>query len=158
MRFLSILLTLIMCVFIFSGCTSKEVPPVNEISLSLKEFSSDAVNWASLDKTSIKTYFGIPDDSIKSFSGYINSSEERFDMIAIFEYEDKQTRKNILEAITLLTQQMSDNYKLANMSEVSKISAPSVAEIGNTIIFCVMDSQSKVTDYLENELDAEIIL
>lgn len=157
MRFLCVFMALIMCVSIFTGCSSKEVPPVNTISLSLKELAPETVSWTSLDNTSIKTYFGIPNGDIKSFSGYINSSEERFDMIAVFEYEDKQTQKAILEAVASLTQQMSDNYKLANMSEVSKISSPIVAEIGNTIIFCVMGSQSKVTDYLENELNAEII-
>ncbi len=157
MRFFSVLLTLIMCFCIFSGCASKEVPPVNEISLSLKELSSDAVNWASLDKTSIKTYFGMSNENIKAFSGYINSSEERFDMIAVFEYEDKHTRQAVLDSIVSLTQQMSDNYKLANVSEASKITTPSVAEIDNVIIFCVMDSRSEINDYLENELNAKII-
>ena len=97
------------------------------------------------------------DESIKNFSGYINSSEERFDMIAVFEYEDKHTRQAVLDSIVSLTKQMSDNYKLANLSEASKITAPSVAEIGDIIIFCVMDNRSKITDYLENELDAKII-
>lgn len=157
MRFLSILMTLIMCVFIFVGCSTTEVPPADEISVSLKELAPETVNWTSLDESSIKTYFGIPDDSIKAFSGYISSSEERFDMIAVFEYEDKQTRKAVLDAITSLTKQMSDNYKLANKNEVAKITTPNVAEMGNTIIFCVMDSGDKVNDYLENELDAKII-
>lgn len=146
-----------MCFCVFSGCATKEVPPVNEISLSLKELSPDTVNWASLDKKSIKTYFGMSDENIKAFSGYINSSEERFDMIAVLEYEDKQTRKTVLDSIASLTKQMSNNYKLANVSEVLKISSPRVAEIGNTIIFCVMDNQSKVIKYLENELNAKII-
>ena len=157
MRFFSVLLTLIMCFCIFSGCTSKEIPAVNDISASIKKLAPETVSWASLDKSSIKTYFGIPDDDIKAFSGYISSSEERFDMIAVFEYEDKQTRKAVLDSIISLTKQMSDNYKLANISEVSKITAPNIAEVGNIIIFCVMDGQSKVTDYLENELDAKII-
>lgn len=146
-----------MCFCIFTGCASKEVPPVNEISLSLKELSSDAVSWASLDKTSIKTYFGMSDENIKAFSGYINSSEERFDMIAVFEYEDKHTRQVVLDSIVSLTQQMSENYKLANLNEASKITAPSVAEINNVIIFCVMDSLSEINNYLENELNAKII-
>lgn len=146
-----------MCFCILSGCASKEAPPVSEISLSLKELSSSAVNWTSLDKTSIKTYFGLSDENIKSFSGYINSSEERFDMIAVFEYADKHTRQAILDSIVSLTQQMSDNYRLANVSEASKITAPNVAEVDNIIIFCVMDNRSKITNYLENELDAEII-
>ena len=150
-------MTLIMCVFIFVGCSTTEVPPADEISVSLKELAPETVNWTSLDESSIKTYFGIPDDSIKAFSGYISSSEERFDMIAVFEYEDKQTRKAVLDAITSLTKQMSDNYKLANKNEVAKITTPNVAEMGNTIIFCVMDSGDKVNDYLENELDAKII-
>ena len=157
MRFLCVLLTLILCVFIFVGCQTKEIPSANNISESLKELSPKSVNWVLLDDTSIATYFGISDKKIKSFSGYISSSEERFDMIAVFEYEDKQTRQIILDSIVSLTKQMSDNYKLANKIEVAKITAPCIAETDNTIIFCVLDNYSTVNDYIKNQLDAKII-
>ncbi|MBQ1186234.1 MAG: DUF4358 domain-containing protein [Clostridia bacterium] len=157
MKILNVILSLVFCLFILAGCGESEAPNTMEISNSIKSLSAETVVWTALDKTSFEPYFGITEKGITEFSGFINSSEEKFDMIAVFKYEDSDTRDAILDGFYSLTRQMSDNYRIANENEVTKISEPIIAECGNTIILCIMDSGTKVNNYLENELNAEII-
>lgn len=158
LKIFSTILSLVLCLVVLAGCNnSTDIPSATEISNSIKSLSSDTVDWASLDNSSIPTYFGIPRDNITDFCGYINSSEEKFDMIAVFKFNDTKTREDVIGGISSLIQQMSDSYSLANANEVKKITMPIVAELDNTVILCIMDANSKVDDYILNELKAKTL-
>lgn len=157
MKIISIVLSLALCLLILAGCGNSEAPNANEIANTIKTYSAETVNWTSLDKTSFEPYFGITGNGVSQFCGFINNSEEKFDMIAVFTYDNDETRQTILDGIYSLSRQMSDNYRIANANEATKITEPLIAELDNTIIVCIMDTPSKALNYIESELKATII-
>lgn len=154
MKIISVVLTLVFCLVIVAGCGGKETPGALEISNSIKSFSADTVNWTPLDKESLEPYFGLSKDGISQFSGYINGSDEAFDIIAVFKYEDADTREKIINGIYSLSNQMGQNFRIANENEITE---PLIAETDDTIILCIMDKGEKAKGYIENELNATII-
>ncbi len=151
------LLSLILCLCLAAGCAAQGSLSATDIADELKSYSADTVSWAELDRTKISTYFGFTDQDITDFKGYVNVAEEKFDMIAVFGFDDEKTEEMILSGIGTMTLQMSENYKLANESISGKINGKTLAKTDSAVILCIMDQNKKVTEYLENEVGAEII-
>lgn len=157
MRFFKTVLSILLCICLFAGCGSAEKLDAKDIAEEVKKLSSDTVSWVVLDKTKMSTYFGISDESISDFAGYVNDAEEHFDMIAVFKFKDKNTRDNILSGISIMATQMSKSYSLANVSEATKINNRIIAETKDMIILCIMDKQDKITKYLTDNIGAKLI-
>ncbi|MEE0928232.1 MAG: DUF4358 domain-containing protein [Acutalibacteraceae bacterium] len=157
MRGLIKILALLLCLCLLAGCGSDSRLTAKEIADELKTFSADTVSWTELGRSKISTYFGFSDENITGFKGYINDAEEKFDMIAVFGFEDETTKAEILSGISDMTTQMSENYKLANESVAGKIISKTLAQTDHFVILCIMDQNKKVTEYLQNEVKAEII-
>lgn len=146
-----------LCICILAGCGSSDGTSAQDIADRLKGFSPDTVCWTELDRTKISTYFGFGDQNISGFKGYLNEAEDKFDMIAVFSFDDDGSREDILKGINSMSEQMSDTYRLANKSVADKINSKIVAETKGTVILCIMDKNNKVTEYLTKELNADII-
>lgn len=157
MRFFKTVLSIMLCICLFAGCGSADKLSAKDIADEIKNLSSDTVSWVTLDKSKISTYFGISDEHISDFTGYLNDAEEHFDMIAVFRFENADIREDIIAGINTMTAQISESYKLANISEATKINNRTIAETANTVILCIMDKQDKITKYLTDDLGAEII-
>lgn len=156
-RFFKKIIPLILCLCLFVGCSGREKLSANDIADEIKSLSSDLITWISLDKSQMSTYFSIQDDTVIHFAGYINDSENKFDIIAVFKFENQDARTQIISEINKTATQMSDNYKLANENEAQKISNHIIAQTNDTIIFCVLDNQKPITEYLTSEVKAEIL-
>lgn len=158
MKFLKILLSLLLIISVFAGCSSRDkLPSPEEIAGQLKSYSAETVNWAKLDKTKISSYFGFTDENISEFAGFVNDSEEFFDIIAVFKLENKDAKDEVLDGISFVAKNADNAFKIANKSVSDKISNKIVAETDDLIILCIMDNYSQISKYLTDDLDAKII-
>lgn len=129
-----------------------------EVAEGLKNLAAPTVNWVNLDQTKISTYFGFSDDILSDFSGYLNSAEENFDIIAVFVFENDKDKDKIMKGISSIVTQMSESYNLANKTIADKINSYVVAEKKDTIIFYVMETNDKISNFITDEVDAKIII
>ncbi len=157
MRIFKCILSILLCICLLSGCSSTSDMSAKEIAEELKSFSASTISWIELDKSKISTYFGFTDEKISDFKGYLNSAEENFDMIAVFRFEDKAAREDIMKGIDMMTKQMSDTYNLANKSISDKINGHVIAELNDTVILCIMETSEKVMSFITEDVGAKII-
>lgn len=158
MKILKILLSLLLVVIIFSGCSARdELPSATQIAIDLKAYSADTVIWAELDKTKISSYFGFTDENISEFSGFVNDSEELFDIVAVFKLKDPSAKQEVLSGINFIVENTDNTFRIANKSVSDKIANKIVAETDDLIILCIMDNYSQISKYLTDVLDAKII-
>lgn len=158
MKFLKTLLCLLFVILLLAGCSkNKPLPSVQDVAGNLKSLSSDAVVWAELDITKISSYFGITDHNISEFAGFVNNSEEFFDIIAVFKLKTEDAKEDVINGISFIAKNADNTFKIANKSVSDKISNKIVAEKDDLIILCIMDNYSQVSKYLTDELGAKII-
>lgn len=158
MKFLKILLILILVISLLAGCNSQgELPSTNEIAITLKSYSADTVNWAKLDKTKISSYFGFKGENIEEFSGYVNDSEEFFDIIAVFKLKNPEAKEEVMDGINFITKSADNAFRIANKSVSDKIANKIIAEKDDLIILCIIDNYSQISKYLTDTLEAKII-
>lgn len=158
MKFLKILLILLLVTSLLAGCGDKgDLPSTNEIASTLKSYSADTVKWAELDKSKISAYFGFKGENIEEFSGYVNDSEEFFDIIAVFKLKNPEETQEVLDGISFITKSADNAFKIANKSVSDKIANKIVAQKDNLLILCIIDNYSQISKYLTDTLDAQII-
>ncbi len=157
MRIFKSILSILLCFCVLAGCSSKSQPSAKDIADGLKSLSASTISWIELDKSKISTYFGFTDEKITDFKGYLNSAEENFDMIAVFKFEDKEVREDIMKGIGTMTQQMSETYNLANKSISDKINSHIIAERDGTVILCIMGANEKISSFITEDVGAKVI-
>lgn len=158
MKFLKITLILFLCLSLFAGCSAKsEQYSTLEIAQQLKSYSADTVSWAELNKTKISAYFGFADDNIEEFKGYVNNSEEYFDIIAVFKLKNPDAKNEVIKGISFMSKTADSIYKIANKSVSDKINNRIIAEKDDLIILCIMDNYGQISKYLTDVLKAKII-
>ncbi len=158
MKLFRIILSLVLFITLLAGCGSQaQLPSANELAEALKGFSSSSVNWVELDKTKTNSYFGFTDENLLAFKGYINDSEEHFDIVAVFKLEDMGKKKEIYDGIAQLTSNAGANYRIASENEYNKINGHVIAEKEDFIILCIMDNYERIKKYLTEEIGAEIM-
>ena len=159
MRLLKCLFIILVCLLIPTACHDNTVTlSPTEIANSVKAFSDESVEWTTLTENSVSNHFGFSADKLESFTGYISASEERYDMIAVFEYEDEKIKSEIIKGIDFLLAEAEQNYKAASINQYEKITHKIVAQKDKTIILCITDQTEKVSKYLTEDLLAQIIL
>lgn len=158
MKFLKITLILLLCLSLLAGCSAKgEQPSTLEIAQQLKSYSADTVSWAELNKTKISAYFGFADDNIEEFKGYVNDSEEYFDIIAVFKLKNPDTKDEVIKGISFMSKTANNIYRITNKSVSDKINSRIIAEKDDLIILCIMDNYGQISKYLTDVLKAKII-
>ncbi len=159
MRLLKCLFIICLCLLIPVGCQDNTLTlSPTEIADNIKAFSDDSIEWTTLEEDSVSNHFGFSDEILESFIGYISTSEERYDIIAVFEYDDDEVKAEIIKGIDFHIDAAEQSYKAASVNEYEKITHKIVAQKDKMIILCITDSEEKVTKYLKEELSAEIIL
>ncbi len=159
MRLLKCLIIICVCLLIPVGCHYDTVSfSPTEIANNIKAFSDDSVEWTTLGEDSVSNHFGFQGDKLKSFTGYISTSEERYDIIAIFEYDEEEIKSEIIKGIDFLLAEAQQNYKAASINQYEKITHKIVAQKDKMIILCITDQTEKVSKYLTEDLLAQIIL
>ena len=159
MRFLKCLFIICICLLVPVGCQDDTVLlSPNEIADNIKAFSDDSVEWTTLEEDSVSNHFGFSADKLESFIGYISSSEERYDIIAVFEYDNDDVKTEIIKGIDFQIAAAEQNYKAASVNEYEKITHQIVAQKDKIIILCITDQTEKVSKYLTEDLGAQIIL
>ena len=146
---------LLLCIFLLAGCGHRdEAPTVSKIAEDLIALSSDDITWVEISSAKISSYFGFDSEKVEDFKGYINDSEENYDIIAVF---DTENRNDVITGINLLVADRENTYKVASENVFSKISQKVIAEKDDIIILCITDNYSKTRKYISEELDAKII-
>ena len=159
LRLLKNLFIICLCLLITAGCQNDVVSfSPAEIANSIKAFSDDSVEWTTLEEDSVSNHFGFSADKLESFIGYISSSEERYDIIAIFEYDNDDVKTEIIKGIDFQIAVAEQNYKAASVNEYEKITHKIVAQKDKIIILCITDQTEKVSKFLTEDLGAQIIL
>ena len=158
MKSIKTALALLLCLLFLVGCAShKEIAKPDKIASELKSYSRESANWVEIEKDKLSSYFGFSDEILSDFSVHINSSEEYFDIIAVFKLADPDMKEEIIKGINFLSTYTEANYKIASEAQSDKIVNKIVAEAGDTIILCVIDNYSQIKTYLTDQLDAKIL-
>lgn len=158
MKLLKSAAALMLCLLLLAGCGSSEaIAEPSEIAAQLKSYSSESANWVEIEKTKLSSYFGFSEEILSDFSVHINSSEEYFDMIAVFKLSDTSSRDDVMKGISFMATNTEANYKIASEAQSDKITNKIVAEVRDTVILCVIDNYSQIKEYLTEELGADIL-
>ena len=157
MKILNIIITFMLSFCLLSGCSTADKPSAEEVAYELKALTSNSINWSELDNNKMSTYFQLENSEVENFKGYINSAEERFDMIAVFSFSDQKAKKSVLEAVEATTRDMSENYKLANGNEATKISNRLLAETDDLVILCIIDQNDSLKKYLTDNIGVKLL-
>lgn len=153
MKITKISAVILALLLLFAGCGSGGNSAA-DIADEIKSISPANVSWVDMDRSHIPTFFGLSSEEIGDFKGYINSSEERFDLIAVFAYTSAEEKALILEGAESLSAQMSENYSLVNSEEAEKIRNMPIYETKSFIIICITDNNDEIKAYLQNSLKA----
>ncbi|MBO5873080.1 MAG: DUF4358 domain-containing protein [Clostridia bacterium] len=158
MKLIKTALTFLLCLLFLVGCSSqKNIDNPDKIAAELKTYSNENANWVEIDKDKLSAYFGFNGEILSDFSVHINSSEEYFDIIAVFKLSDPSGKEEIIKGINFLSTYTEANYKIASDAQTNKISNKIVAEADDTIILCVIDNYGPIKTYLTKQLDAKIL-
>ncbi len=159
---MKLLKTVALClalILLLVGCgEGKQVDSPDKIALQLKSYASESADWTEIKEDKLASYFGFGGELLDDFSVYINSSEEYFDVIAVFKISDKDNREEVIKGINFMATTSGANYALASEAQSKKITDKVVAEVEDTLILCIIDNYSQIKPYLTEELGAEIIL
>lgn len=143
---------LLLCVFlVFSllfGCSSKKEYTLNEITDTLKDFSSD-VSWNQLNGEQLSSYFQFGKDKTDGFSVYVNASEEHFDIIAAVKPSSPSVRDEIIRGLSFAKSNALDNYRSNNESEYKKIIDAPLVEVDGILILVIMDNYEAIEKYFK---------
>lgn len=158
MKLFKKVLLMVLCLLMLSGCgNASQTPDVSEIADRLKGYSPETISWTQLKKDDVPAYFGFGKEVLADFTGYISTSEEYFDIIAVFKLEEQQAREDVIKGVSLLVNASESNYKMVSDAQHSKILNKIIAEKDDIIILCVVDNYSLISKYLEEDLGAEIL-
>lgn len=157
MKIFKTIVVFLLCFCLLTGCSSTDKQSAEEVAEKLKELSGDTVSWSELDSSKMSSYFQLEEGDVNEFKGYINNSEERFDMIAVFSFKKEENKKAVLGAVESTLRMMNENYRLANGDEAAKISGRLLAETDNLIILCITDQNDSIKTYLTEEIKAKLI-
>ncbi len=153
---ISILLCLLLCLLIPVGCESEEETTTTaaEVANELKTLATEDITWIEINDTKLSSYFGFGPETVDEFKGFINDSEDAYDIIAVFKTKNRQ---EVIKGINLLVSEQENTYKVASENVFIKISKKLIAEKDDMIVLCIVDSYDKTTKYLTETLKAEII-
>ena len=153
-RVICVILCLLLCLSLPSCKEKEELPATAEIADSLKELSSKDITWVEISSNKLSSYFGFGADTVEEFKGYINDSEDAYDIIAVFRSENRQ---EVIKGINLLVSEQESTYRVASENVFAKISGKLIAEKQDVIVLCIMDNYEKAKKYFTDTLKAEII-
>lgn len=153
-RVICVILCLLLCLSLPSCKEKEELPTTAEIADSLKELSSKDITWVEISSNKLSSYFGFGAETVEEFKGYINDSEDAYDIIAVFRSENRQ---EVIKGINLLVSEQESTYKVASENVFAKISGKLIAEKQDVIVLCIMDNYEKAKKYFTDTLKAEII-
>ncbi|MBQ9768661.1 MAG: DUF4358 domain-containing protein [Clostridia bacterium] len=153
-RVICVILCLLLCLSLPSCKEKEELPTTAEIADSLKELSSTDITWVEISSNKLSSYFGFGADTVEEFKGYINDSEDAYDIIAVFRSENRQ---EVIKGINLLVSEQESTYRVASENVFAKISGKLIAEKQDVIVLCIMDNYEKAKKYFTDTLKAEII-
>ena len=153
-RVICVILCLLLCLSLPSCKEKEELPTTAEIADSIKELSSKDITWVEISSNKLSSYFGFGADTVEEFKGYINDSEDAYDIIAVFRSENRQ---EVIKGINLLVSEQESTYKVASENVFAKISGKLIAEKQDVIVLCIMDNYEKAKKYFTDTLKAEII-
>lgn len=153
-RAVCVILCLLLCLSLPSCKEKEELPTTAEIADSLKELSSKDITWVEISSNKLSSYFGFGAETVEEFKGYINDSEDAYDIIAVFRSENRQ---EVIKGINLLVSEQESTYRVASENVFAKISGKLIAEKQDVIVLCIMDNYEKAKKYFTDTLKAEII-
>ncbi len=154
-KVLSVLLCIAICLLLPVACGEKQQnPTAAEIADEIQTLSPEDITWVEISSNKLSSYFGFGPDSVDEFKGYINDSEDSYDIIAVFKTENRQ---EVITGINLLVAEQETTYKVASENVFTKISGKLIAEKDDLIVFCIVDGYDKVSKYLTETLKAKII-
>ena len=153
-RAICVILCLLLCLLLPS-CKEKEaLPTTAEITDELRAISSKDITWVEISSNKLSSYFGFGAETVEEFKGYINDSEDAYDIIAVFKTENRQ---EVIKGINLLVAEQENTYKVASENVFLKINKKLIAEKDDLIIFLIVDGYDQESKYLTETLKAKII-
>ena len=153
-RAVCVVLCLLLCLLLPSCKEKEKLPATAEIADELKGLSSEDITWVEISSNKLSSYFGFGADTVEEFKGYINDSEDAYDIIAVFKSENRQ---EVIKGINLLVAGQENTYKVASENVFTKISGKLIAEKQDLIVLCIIDNYEKAKKYFTDTLQAEII-
>ena len=153
-RAVCVVLCLLLCLLLPSCKEKEKLPTTAEIADELKGLSSEDITWVEISSNKLSSYFGFGADTVEEFKGYINDSEDAYDIIAVFKSENRQ---EVIKGINLLVAGQENTYKVASENVFTKISGKLIAEKQDLIVLCIIDNYEKAKKYFTDTLQAEII-
>ena len=153
-RAVCVILCLLLCLLLPSCKEKEKLPTTAEIADELKGLSSEDITWVEISSNKLSSYFGFGADTVEEFKGYINDSEDAYDIIAVFKSENRQ---EVIKGINLLVAGQENTYKVASENVFTKISGKLIAEKQDLIVLCIIENYEKAKKYFTDTLQAEII-
>ena len=153
-RAVCVILCLLLCLLLPSCKEKEKLPTTAEIADELKGLSSEDITWVEISSNKLSSYFGFGADTVEEFKGYINDSEDAYDIIAVFKSENRQ---EVIKGINLLVAGQENTYKVASENVFTKISGKLIEEKQDLIVLCIIDNYEKAKKYFTDTLQAEII-
>lgn len=147
-KIISIILVLALCMS-FAGCNKPSYKSPKEITTYLTEkLDLDELTSVSGDKLS--SYFGFKSDEVKAASFLISKNENSADMVAAFEYKDKNNRKKIIDNIAIYFTNAQSTLKNNLAAEYQKTLNRIICEYNGVVILVVCSDSNAAAQILKD--------
>ncbi len=135
-RAVSVVLCIVLAVvgLVSCGKKSEKDNPLN-LATELKSYFAEDLQWTELKKENVSTHFGFDGNVLDEFSAFIVDSEGSSDIVAVFNFPDKQTQLTATEAIgksIISAPSVQDNKTVKGVIVLSKETQTVVVVSKNT--------------------------
>ena len=155
---ISLFAVLLLLAGLVTGCLNKSgATSPEEVTEDILAYVDTDINWVSLKKDKLSSYFGFSGDDLNSHSAYINDSEEKYDIVAAFEFKDHQALHAAVEKINVCLDAATKNFKSIIDTETEKIANRVILSNQNVLVVVVSSNADKIKEMLiEKGFSADI--
>ncbi len=145
----SLLMVILMLVSLTAACAggNDEVTP-ETITNDIFEYVDKDIIWVSLKKDELNSYFGFSGENVTAHSAFINDSEQKYDIVAAFEFEDRQTMRAAVEKVNISLDAAIQNFKSVIDTETEKIMNRVILSKENILVIVVSSNTPKIKEML----------
>ncbi len=141
---------LIMCTVLTACQSENKYYSPSQITEKIMVYTDSGISWAPLTLDTLSGYFGFSGENINEFSAFVNDSEEGYDIVAAFEFRDKEALTNSVGKLTEALDGAIKNFAEARESESVKLKQRNILIKDNMLVVVVCANNEKIEDMLKD--------
>lgn len=144
----ALLLLVLLLLGVTTGCSNRsEITPAG-VTKDIMTYVDADIKWVSLKEEELNGYFGFSGEDLTAHSAYINDAEEKYDIVAAFEFKNTEALHSAVEKVSASLVAATQNFASVIDTEKEKIVNRLILSKDNILVVVVASNNINIKDML----------